>query len=540
MPELEQAVITRSRAYSYLRFSTPEQMQGDSLRRQTSLAADYAARHGLELDEELTYRDLGVSAFRSSNANVGKLGEFLEAVLVGQVPAGSYLLVESLDRISRDHAFDAQALLSDMIRRGVIVVTLLDERVYSLDGLRQDPMGMMYSIMAFMRANEESAVKSRRLKQAWLGKRATATTRPLTSIMPAWLRLDRETQQIVEVPERGEVVQRIFRLTLEGVGQHKIAETFNREGLGQWGSGRSRGTQWHRSYVAKILNNPAVIGTMRPHETSYDGKRKLRVPLDPIEGYFPAVISREQWDAVQALLATKGGPRGRQTSAPITNVLAYLAVCPRCGKTMTRVQKGKKTVPSLVCTAAKAGAGCEYKSVRYSSLESALFLKLPSIIAAREGVAPGDDLEDRLHSLEDAIFDHEDRVQGVLDLLLEQRSPALANRLRELESQLPAMRDELARLRDQREILAGAVVGSRINRALAALQFAEDELPDRAEINLALRALFKRATINWPEGTIDLEWHVGGTCRVHYAWMGGPWPPRSEKEVSPSDQSGGS
>ena len=44
-----------TKAYSYLRFSTPEQQRGDSFRRQTSLAADYAAQHGLELDTALTF-----------------------------------------------------------------------------------------------------------------------------------------------------------------------------------------------------------------------------------------------------------------------------------------------------------------------------------------------------------------------------------------------------------------------------------------------------------------------------------------------------
>jgi DNA invertase Pin-like site-specific DNA recombinase len=37
-------------AYSYLRFSTPEQMQGDSFRRQTEAAKVYAERHGLTLE----------------------------------------------------------------------------------------------------------------------------------------------------------------------------------------------------------------------------------------------------------------------------------------------------------------------------------------------------------------------------------------------------------------------------------------------------------------------------------------------------------
>jgi DNA invertase Pin-like site-specific DNA recombinase len=35
----------RPKAYSYIRFSTPEQAAGDSLRRQTAKAREYAARH---------------------------------------------------------------------------------------------------------------------------------------------------------------------------------------------------------------------------------------------------------------------------------------------------------------------------------------------------------------------------------------------------------------------------------------------------------------------------------------------------------------
>ena len=62
------------KAYSYSRFSTPEQADGDSLRRQTEAARDYAARHNLALDEELTFHDPGMSAYHGLNAEAGALG----------------------------------------------------------------------------------------------------------------------------------------------------------------------------------------------------------------------------------------------------------------------------------------------------------------------------------------------------------------------------------------------------------------------------------------------------------------------------------
>src|SRR4051794_16222922 len=109
---------TRPKAYSYLRFSTPEQEEGDSVRRQSSLAEQYARAHGLDLDDRLKFHDKGVSAYRSTNATLGRLADFVEAVRAGEVREGSFLLVESLDRISRDHAFDAQHLFSTIIMEG--------------------------------------------------------------------------------------------------------------------------------------------------------------------------------------------------------------------------------------------------------------------------------------------------------------------------------------------------------------------------------------------------------------------------------------
>ena len=52
-------VADTPRCYSYIRFSTSEQLKGDSLRRQLELTREYADKHGLVLDESLSMRDLG-------------------------------------------------------------------------------------------------------------------------------------------------------------------------------------------------------------------------------------------------------------------------------------------------------------------------------------------------------------------------------------------------------------------------------------------------------------------------------------------------
>ena len=109
-------------AYSYIRFSTPEQQKGDSLRRQLELSQAYAAKHGLILDESLNLRDLGISAFKGKNVERGALGAFIQAIDLGLVKKGSFLLVESLDRISRNTVLDALNVFTTIINKGVTIV----------------------------------------------------------------------------------------------------------------------------------------------------------------------------------------------------------------------------------------------------------------------------------------------------------------------------------------------------------------------------------------------------------------------------------
>ena len=63
-------VMPRPIAYSYARFSTPEQERGDSERRQIEAARQYAEQHGFVLDESIVV-DRGVSAFAGKNVSEG-------------------------------------------------------------------------------------------------------------------------------------------------------------------------------------------------------------------------------------------------------------------------------------------------------------------------------------------------------------------------------------------------------------------------------------------------------------------------------------
>src|SRR5579875_1338243 len=231
-------------AYSYLRFSTSEQKFGDSSRRQRESAQRYVDEHGLELDRTITFEDVGTSAFHGRNARQGRLREFLDAVESGLIPQGSFLLVESLDRLSRDRILAAQALFLQIIGAGITVVTLIDGRAYSEESINRSPMDLIISLVAMMRSNEESATKAMRNRAAWEEKRRAARTRPMTARCPGWLYLDKDAGRFRVVEERADVVRRIYREVLEGLSGREIVRRLNGEGIPLFGHGNQRGRSW--------------------------------------------------------------------------------------------------------------------------------------------------------------------------------------------------------------------------------------------------------------------------------------------------------
>ena len=77
-------------AYSYARYSSTAQVQGDSELRQIEAARAYATDKGFALDESLGV-DRGLSGFTGDNPAKGVLGSFLSAVSAGRVKRGSVL-----------------------------------------------------------------------------------------------------------------------------------------------------------------------------------------------------------------------------------------------------------------------------------------------------------------------------------------------------------------------------------------------------------------------------------------------------------------
>jgi DNA invertase Pin-like site-specific DNA recombinase len=284
-------------AYSYIRFSTPEQARGDSLRRQLEASREYAAANRFVLDESFNLRDLGVSAFRGKNRTIGALKKFLDAVLAGKIAKGSALIVESYDRISRQKFSVSTRLVRDIVDAGVEVHSISEHHVLKPNYQLRDTLALDISLE---RANEESQRKSERVGKAWTNLKLNASAgKAITARVPAWLRVTKD-RKIELIPERAEVVRLIFELSSQGIGKYRLARELSARGIPVF----DRGKAWQSSYVTKILNNRATIGEYQPYKRNPEtGKREPDGQTIP--EYYPPAVSHSVWEAARTAIARK-------------------------------------------------------------------------------------------------------------------------------------------------------------------------------------------------------------------------------------------
>jgi DNA invertase Pin-like site-specific DNA recombinase len=386
-------------AYSYIRFSHPAQAEGDSLVRQTERAAEFARRHGLTLDTSLTLRDLGVSAFRGRNAAVGNLRVFLDAIGNGTVAAGSTLIVESWDRISRQGIDEGYDLVKKILKAGVRIATLSPERLFDREATKSLSKGALEIQLILERAAEESQTKSDRVGAAWRRKKAEAGKRIVTSMTPGWV--VRDNDRLTLDPKKAATVRRVFALAREGYGIGRIAKKLNAEKVPLIGrtSFRGRPLLWSVNVVYGLLTNRAVIGEYQPCVGSRGPERKPAG--DPVPDYYPAVISHEEFNAVRGILSTRAAV-GRGRRGKHVNLFAGLLKDARTGGSLTSKHVGNRA-PVLIPVETRTTTGGTRTSFGLRQFEESLRAELAEVQV--KDIAPSSGTATQRESLEADLAD---------------------------------------------------------------------------------------------------------------------------------------
>ncbi len=136
------------------------------------------------------------------------------------------------------------------------------------------------------------------------------------------------------VPEQAEIVKRIYRWYLDGIGSHAIATRLAAEG-----ATRTAGTSWTSTNVLRLLKSPLYCGYVkwghyRQKKEIRDGKlhkcQREQKEYLKVKGRHEALVSEADWNAVQQRIAARPGvpmPGNRSLRNPFQGIL----YCKCCG-----------------------------------------------------------------------------------------------------------------------------------------------------------------------------------------------------------------
>jgi len=371
---IKESLVVKPKAYSYIRFSSAKQAKGDSYRRQYEDTQEYIQKHGLELDEELNLKDLGVSAYTGDHLGEnGALGQFIKAINTGRVPTGSHLIVESLDRLSRQKVTLALELFLTILRKGITIVTLQDKQSYSIASVDENYNQLLISLGIMARSHEESKIKSDRVHKAFNKKKKLAREEGIkvTKQGPAWCDWDEETEDFVLNPEKAALVQRMYDLALRDYGAYDITKILNDEGIERMS--HSKHTTWEHAGVHHVLSTRTAIGWYQP--TIRANGKKLP-DGEPVPDYYPKVVDEDTFNRVQMKFASRkrGGVGAGRKGKHFANLFRGILECGYCGFTFTRsaFKYPASKDPNrayLMCNGKTRRGCCDAPNVRYEPIE---------------------------------------------------------------------------------------------------------------------------------------------------------------------------
>ncbi|WP_180798114.1 recombinase family protein, partial [Vibrio parahaemolyticus] len=354
---------TTPKIYNYARVSTTKQTKGVGLetQQQRSVLEELAHKYELPIHDE-NFVDEGLSAYHGKHKD-GTLGRVLSLIESGKISSGSILVVFSLDRLSRETVNIAMEQLLSIINREVRVYTHIDDKMFDAasSNLTAD---LIVSLITMERANEESAVKSKRIiaaqKQALKGWKKDGKPRGALGRVPLWI--DQTTNSF---NEHAEGIKAAVDLFLEGRSTIKVKQHLDEN----YPFKRTRKTSikkaqtWDYGVIDQLWRKTSLIGEKR---LTIEGQEHV------LSNYYPPLISLEKFNKLTRLKKPK---LGRSTSTGSIHLLKGLARCGTCGSAMVFVDKAQHS-KNYVCSLAVKGEPLHNREVFSAELLELLTLEV--------------------------------------------------------------------------------------------------------------------------------------------------------------------
>ena len=315
----------------YARLSRDDEKEGisGSIQNQKAILEKYASDN--RLPNPKFFFDDGYSGVSFTRPAFMEIMELAEQGLVAN------LVVKDHSRLGRNRLVVGQLLEEDFVRLNVRYIAIMDN-IDTANGV-SDIVPMQDLFNEWHAKNTSDKV--RRVMQS----RGNAGI-PLTTNVPYGYKKDPmdKNRWMVDGPA-AEVVQRIFRMSVSGLGPTQIAKKLRSEGVltpseYQRGNGVNCPTKlpeyphkWCSHTVAEILDRQEYVGdtvNFRTYRQSFKLKKQLDRPQEEWKVFpntHPAIIDRETFALVQNLRQH----RRRPTRTGAVSMFSGLLYCADCG-----------------------------------------------------------------------------------------------------------------------------------------------------------------------------------------------------------------
>ena len=427
----------------YARVSSDRQDVDLSVAAQLRALRDYAKANGYSVARE--YVD------EAESGRIADRPQFRQMIEEGSKPKAPFqvILVWKFSRFTRKREH-AVAFKAQLRRKGIRVVSITEQAEDNATGRLLE--GIIESVDEYYSENLGQEVV-RGMREAasrgfFLGSKAPFG---YTRVKVSDGVKERPTLEVDE--STAPIVKEIFESSHRGNGLAEICKELNGRGI------TNRGRRWKKNIVHYLLTNEAYTGTAVWGVKSKDEKAGEPVR---VENAWPALVSRDLFDAVQQGLHQRAPTVQRPGRVGSQYLLSGLLRCGVCGKSYSAQGAKSGQFAYYVCSSLfreGAGACSNGRYLNASKVEDLVIEKVRERILTEETITElvtlvaeeidnlAGEVNGRLTAINSELSDVETRLENLYQALETRQLPieALSPRILSLKSrqdQLVAAREE--------------------------------------------------------------------------------------------------
>ena len=367
------------RVWLYSRLSRDDDAEQNSLSNQKKIIREFAEQNDFIIVGESF--DDNISGMTFDRDGIDELTDQVEEGAIDAV------IVKDLSRLGR-HRTKTSVYIDYLTEKGVRVLSVTEniDTFCEEDDLMIGFKGILNDVYAKDISRKARAGMNQKQKDG------------LVMIPPLGYFKDKNTGEVVIIEENAAIVRRIFSLYLEGYGFTAIAKKLNAEGvkspayyqkqligkrLGYDRPAIGKKYLWDLTGVKRILQNEFYIGTLVCHKSYNSRINHVRRNLPSEEhyvheGFVPAIISKEVFYQVQAMIDAKRTGNVRAGVNTPCHRYAGLLICGECGSCFVskkRVWRDKPEWIEYVCNGYHryTKANCSPHRIKESMLDELVY-----------------------------------------------------------------------------------------------------------------------------------------------------------------------